>query len=365
MSNLPNTPVQSNLEAYYQETRNLEPFGGLIKNLLQELLSQASISIHTIEYRVKQYDSASRKLSSAEDRYSEFGDLTDLLGIRIITYFHDEVDKVAELIEREFSIDRENSVDKRLLIDPDRFGYLSLHFIATFNEDRCNLTEYMRYKNVKFELQIRSILQHAWAEIEHDLGYKSVRSVPRQVRRRFSRLAGLLELADDEFKQLRIELSDYEAKVEEEFNDESTVLDIDQTTVSAFIRDSKVLATLDSQVAALIGVDLTKPAKGLMPSRYVEGLIELGIHTIQALEDYLSTNGDGLVKLAVENSKVNRERGVPRTRDIPKGFIISFITPFKLFQENTPNSEEEFQRITGSSAERYQILKSIYESIST
>jgi hypothetical protein len=61
------------------------------------------------------------------------------------------------------------------------------------------LVEYSTHTGVQFEVQIRSTLQHAWAEIEHDRGYKSEVEVARAVRRRFSRLAGLLELADYEF----------------------------------------------------------------------------------------------------------------------------------------------------------------------
>jgi ppGpp synthetase/RelA/SpoT-type nucleotidyltranferase len=53
-------------------------------------------------------------------------------------------------------------------------------------------------------------LQHAWAEIEHDLGYKTALGVPRNVRRQFSRLAGLLEIADTEFASIRDRLSSYE-----------------------------------------------------------------------------------------------------------------------------------------------------------
>ena len=59
--------------------------------------------------------------------------MTDLLGVRIITYFPDEVDKAAKLVEREFCVDPDNSVDKRSILDPDRFGYLSLHYVLTLN----------------------------------------------------------------------------------------------------------------------------------------------------------------------------------------------------------------------------------------
>jgi putative GTP pyrophosphokinase len=80
---------------------------------------------------------------------------------------------VAELIEREFVIDRDNTVDKRKQLDPDRFGYLSLHHIVQLGPTRSQLVEYSSFGGIKAEIQTRSILQHSWAEVEHDLGYKS------------------------------------------------------------------------------------------------------------------------------------------------------------------------------------------------
>src|SRR5438309_774277 len=53
------------------------------------------------------------------------------------------------------------------------------------------------------EIQVRTILQHSWAEIEHDIQYKSVSVIPAEIRRRFMSLAGMLEIADREFQAIQ------------------------------------------------------------------------------------------------------------------------------------------------------------------
>ena len=191
---------------YDRATVGLQAFGLILEGLIQSTLEANGLQVHSVTSRVKSKASIRRKLERL-DRERDINSLTDILGIRIITYFRDEVDAVARLIENEFLIDKERSVDKRAALDPDRFGYLSLHYIAQLNQNRSQLVEYSMYTGVLFEVQIRSILQHAWAEIEHDRGYKSEAEVPKAVRRRFSRLASLLELADDEFLGLRDELA--------------------------------------------------------------------------------------------------------------------------------------------------------------
>ncbi|MCY1691163.1 hypothetical protein OVA29_11120 [Exiguobacterium sp. SL14] len=92
-------------------------------------------------------------------------------------------EKRRRIIENEFAIDRDQSVDKSTLLDTTEFGYLSVHFVASLSEQRLALSEYGRFKDYTAEIQIRSILQHAWAEIEHDLGYKNPNSVPAEVKR--------------------------------------------------------------------------------------------------------------------------------------------------------------------------------------
>jgi ppGpp synthetase/RelA/SpoT-type nucleotidyltranferase len=184
----------------------LQDFKVSIDSLIKTLLEIEGIRVHSVTSRIKSKASVRQKLQRP-DKDRKLSGLTDMLGVRIITYFQDEVDAAAKLIEREFIVDEENSSDKRELLDPDRFGYRSLHYVLQLSLERSTLPENRAHRDIRFELQIRSILQHAWAEIEHDTGYKSESEVPDAVRRRFSRLAGLLELADDEFLGIRDELA--------------------------------------------------------------------------------------------------------------------------------------------------------------
>ena len=173
--------------------------------------------------------------------------VTDLLGVRVVTYYHDEIENVADLINHEFDIDWANSVDKRTVLDADRFGYLSMHYIAKLRPERIALAEYQDYGGIKFEIQIRSILQHAWAEMEHDLGYKSEAAIPRDFRRRFSRLAGVLELADDEFVGIRQEIGKYQAEAQETIDQGSlAMIEIDQDSLSAFVESNQRIASSTS-----------------------------------------------------------------------------------------------------------------------
>jgi len=170
--------------AQYDGNRKLYlEFCQTLERLLGQLVRDADIKVHSITHRLKARDSLKRKLSPRESRYEALQSVTDIMGVRITTYFSDEVDKIASVIEREFVVDPENSINKRAMLDPDRFGYLSLHYVVSLNPTRLGLREYSRFSGCKAEIQIRSILQHAWAEIEHDLGYKTIHAIPSEIRR--------------------------------------------------------------------------------------------------------------------------------------------------------------------------------------
>jgi putative GTP pyrophosphokinase len=228
------------LAEYKKNEKTYNDYRQRVTHLITDLLSEQEIQVHQINSRNKTFESLSKKIEDKNDKYESIQDITDIVGIRIITYLEGEVDLIADLIEREFIVDRENSIDKRRL-KSDQFGYRSLHIVASFNTDRCNLKEYKRYKGIKCEIQIRSILQHAWAEIEHDLGYKGEISIPEEYKRTFNRLSALLETADIEFDRLKTQLTNYEEDVPKLIKSEPELVDINKASLNSFIQTNQVL----------------------------------------------------------------------------------------------------------------------------
>jgi ppGpp synthetase/RelA/SpoT-type nucleotidyltranferase len=176
-----------------------------VEQLLKRLLGVAGIPISSISYRLKERDSLEKKLRSS-DKYKNMWDVTDIAGARVITFFADDVDRVADVICRQenFGVDWVNSVDKRRELKSDQFGYQSLHLVASLSKQRI-LSE--NSETLKIEIQVRSLLQHAWAEFEPAY-YKSERSLPSSFARRVFLLAGLLELGDKEFTAVRTDAAE-------------------------------------------------------------------------------------------------------------------------------------------------------------
>ncbi|MBQ7530971.1 MAG: hypothetical protein IJT12_04630 [Paludibacteraceae bacterium] len=203
------------LEEYDSLRPVLERMSTVVEELLSKTLRQNGIEVTTVKTRVKTRDSLAGKLALKGSKYATIDDITDLLGARIITFYTDDVDRIAAMAERLFDIDWENSVDKRRLHQLDSFGYNSLHYICRLPESLYKDPAFPQLNTIRFELQLRTTLQHAWAAINHDTGYKSGVEIPREYMRQMSRLASLLELADDEFSRIRTELTAYRRRVQQ------------------------------------------------------------------------------------------------------------------------------------------------------
>lgn len=195
----------------YEKLRPLYvEFSESVKNILREALKEG-INVHSIEARAKSIDSFGKKAAFQSDanpnqpKYTDpTNQITDLAGIRVITFFPKTLDKIDEVIKSQFDV-TEKTDKADILLKEGKFGYQSIHYIIRLKPNRTDLPEYNRFKNLAAEIQARTILQHAWAEIEHDIQYKSVETIPSLIRRRFMSLAGLLEIADREFQAIQNE----------------------------------------------------------------------------------------------------------------------------------------------------------------
>ncbi|KTB55067.1 hypothetical protein AO067_20875 [Pseudomonas viridiflava ICMP 13104] len=251
-----------------------------IESVMSDFLDAENLVVHSISCRCKTLDSLELKAQKKHEKntpYLSLDEITDLSGVRIITHFSSDLDKIADLVEREFDIDFLNSVDKREYQDPEKFGYASIHYVVSFNSARLALPEYSKFAGLKAEIQIRSILQHAWAEIEHDIGYKADVEIPRDIRRRFSRLSGLLELADQEFEAIRTELDEYAKVVRESPDFKLSSIAIDKTSLHSFVFSNEYVGSLDEDICKILQAKLCEPS---FDAGEIQALEFLGFKTL-------------------------------------------------------------------------------------
>ncbi len=202
------------LDDYRDRTPVFQKLQTVVMDLVQNCLNENNILVAGMDSRIKSEKSLIGKLELKGYKYRTLDDITDILGVRIITFYSDEVDIISALAEQLFSIDWDNSVDKRKMLEIDRFGYMSLHYICRLPETLYHDPDMPELNQIRFELQMRSTLQHVWANMYHDMGYKSDVEIPVEYQRNMSRLAGMLELADEQFSRIRKDISDYRRKVQ-------------------------------------------------------------------------------------------------------------------------------------------------------
>lgn len=188
-----------------------DEFAAVLRHILGESLNARSAKIHSIEARAKSLESFGRKASRpsksdpSRPRYKDpLTEITDLAGIRVITFFPKTLSEVDQVIHSEFKVlkkkDKTHQVNRS-----NRFGYRSIHYLIKMKPERSRLPEYRCFAKLAAEVQVRTILQHAWAEMEHDIRYKSAEVIPTSIRKRFDALARTIEMADREFQTIQDE----------------------------------------------------------------------------------------------------------------------------------------------------------------
>lgn len=185
--------------AYSSRRALFEEYSHHLEYTLANMLRVRRIRPSAIESRAKTLKSFEEKIARPGKKYVDpLKEMTDLAAVRVVCPDRDSVDMVCELIREQFDVDESNSVDKRRAIDADRFGYASVHLIVRPKLNRTLLPEWQPYRSLPAEIQVRTILAHAWAILSHAAQYKRETEAPVSLVRRLARLAALLEIADEE-----------------------------------------------------------------------------------------------------------------------------------------------------------------------
>lgn len=283
------------VDSYQQVRGQYADFAAAVESILRTCLSAEAVNVHSITHRAKTIESFGRKaLKPAEGNPSRpkyeqpLDQITDLAGVRVITFFLSTVGRVDPIVHDQFDV-LEKTNRTELLKEEEKLGYQSVHYLVRLRENRCALPEYSRFRGLQAEIQVRTILQHTWAEIEHDIQYKARHALPSSIRRRFMTLAGLIEIADREFQAIEEEDARLRSQARQSVA-EGRLSDVEVTP-------DALRAYLDQR----FGVD------GRMTnfSYYMTAnlLAELGFHNLGDVDSAVGTYDDDTISRAVHGSR--------------------------------------------------------------
>ena len=178
--------------------------------LISSLVKRLGIDeVTKIEGRVKDKEECLKKfhrkyqnrLEADEQPYEIRFFISDLIGIRVVCLYEDQIALLSQMLQQHFKIlditDKISSVE----CTEEFFGYKGLHMDLALNDGMASLPKYQPYADNSFEVQIRSLIQDAWSVLDHKIKYK--KSIPIDLKRRINILSALFELADREFKEIR------------------------------------------------------------------------------------------------------------------------------------------------------------------
>lgn len=292
------------VEKYRSKFQSYSVFATRLESLVTQLIEQSGTKVHFVESRAKSPESFAEKICRPGKQYkSPLDEIPDLIGIRVVLYYSDSVKGVGDLLKREFDVLEEETGHQATAYGADQFGYLSMHYVVKLHSKRRDLAEWQEWHDVRAEIQVRTVLQHSWAAVSHALQYKREGDVPLALRRRLHRLAGLFEIADEEFVGIRKEASAILKATKEELKSNPATVPLDANSLEYFLRESAEFKRLREQ-AIRLGYKFGRPPghsdDGEDEKDYVASVVEashrLGINFVAELEQLLKFDAEPFLK---------------------------------------------------------------------
>lgn len=216
----------SELELSYREIKpKYQRLANNTEQALIQFLAENNISSFDVEKRVKEEKSFLDKVIR-KSYGAPLEEMEDIAGVRVICYYNEDLEIIDKIIKEQFNVI--SSSNKSQELDDDQFGYASNHYVVILKPEWLQAPNYRGLNDLKIEIQVRTILMHAWAAISHKLLYKKHDDVPKEFKRKLNRLSALIELADEQFDDIKNMKIDYQKHV---VVDENSSLNVDNFLV--------------------------------------------------------------------------------------------------------------------------------------
>lgn len=291
---------RSHVEWFQGQRAQYESLASLIAATLEARLRQTNIEYLSVNHRAKTVTSFEEKIQ--RKRYVDpKTEVTDLAGVRVVTLIERDIERVAETVKSSFRVRPNESIDKSSSLASDQFGYRSLHLVCDIGPDRERLPEFSPFVGMPFEIQIRTTLQHVWAEIEHDRSYKFSGELPTHLKRRFNLIAGLLELADREFSSLTESVETYSNDVAEKAKRGDLGSEINSPSVAQYLA-----LKLGARASSLGSIEESSHPH---PEEVFDELRDFGVSTLSDLDQLFTKE---FIRASGENIKDTTQAGFLR-----------------------------------------------------
>lgn len=218
--------------AYSQRKALYDQLASEVVFTLNSTLQRKKIKTHSVLSRVKTVESIANK-AKEKGLEDPLGELEDVVGARIVVLFLSDLPRLDKLIRDSFTVIRsENKVTET---DPSSFGYMSVHYVVTLDDSHSG-PRYDELKGIPVEIQTRTVVMDAWANVSHYLDYKGESSIPKDLRKDFYALSGLFYVADQHFEIFADRSRKSQKRAKEELDSEAPGdIEINLDTFAAFL----------------------------------------------------------------------------------------------------------------------------------
>lgn len=211
------------IRQYYELLPGYQNLCEEVLYILETKIKKSGVETGSFSSRVKNLPSLCEKIERKVYK-DPFNEVVDLAGVRVVYLYLSELENIQNIIEAEFEVVEKE--DKATSQDTDRFGYGALHYVVKIKKQHSG-ARYDSLKDLLCEIQVRTILQDAWAIVAHHLSYKNEKDIPKTLQRKLNALSGLFETADDQFNQIRDLRSKYQSQITEQISS-NPALSLDQ-----------------------------------------------------------------------------------------------------------------------------------------